>query len=204
MIVTGRKKPRLRVRLFLAIDKIGEWLVHGSILSFVYTFTNHSPTICDGLPMVFCIIFFQIFQGAIGRAIPAIPLVWSDPTRSVCNKQEAVVTLYDKGSMGEDGPIRPCYATLLLRGLEPHMLELWFGSDYKFSESVIRARTWSRWLPSSLRNCYITIYFIWCELIISNLCIVCFGAHQENPFLFRAPWHPSASWLSCAGEVWSP
>jgi len=104
VIVTGRKKPRLRVRLFLAIDKIGEWLVHGSILSFVYTFTNHSPTICDGLPMVFCIIFFQIFQGAIGRAIPAIPLVWSDPTRSVCNKQEAVVTLYDKGSMGERRP----------------------------------------------------------------------------------------------------
>ena len=80
---------------------IGSWINTKFCLYIHQSFTNHSPTICDGLPIVFCIIFFQIFQGAIGRAIPAIPLGWSDPSRSVCNKQEAVVTLYDKGSMGE-------------------------------------------------------------------------------------------------------
>ena len=157
-----------------------------------------------GCQWSFASYFFRSFRVPLG--VPSLRSLWYDliqPGRCATNKRRWW-PYTTKAPWGKDGPIRPCYATLLLRGLEPHMLELWFGSDYKFSESVIRARTWSRWLPSSLRNCYITIYFIWCELIISDLCIVCFGAHQENPFLFRAPWHPSASWLSCAGEVWSP
>ena len=80
----------------------------------------------------------KIFQGH--WACHIVPSLWDDPSRSVCNKKEAVVTLYDKGSMG----YRKTNPYAFAKGSFPHMLlELWFGSDYKFSESVIRARTCS-------------------------------------------------------------
>jgi hypothetical protein len=159
-------------------------------------FTHHSPIIhqpfTNHLWWIANCFLHHIFSDLSGCHWACHPC---DPSGMIRSKQVGVQQTRGGGDPIRQrlhgGKTRAPYAFYVFA---PHMLlELWVGSDYKFSESVIRARTWSGWLPSSLRKCYcIWIYNIWCELIVSNLCIVCFGADQENPFLFRAPWHPSA------------